>query len=263
MASRGLLTTVVALLLLQHQPLATAGGEAGAAEELQYRRHRRFHHHRETPQTPTAPVQPVQPVQPPPPPPPRRCNRTFGPEEALTVGGDDCVPVPAPPVPPPRGRCPPCTCPAPKQPQPQPPRPFPGWPVPRPLPVPGRGGSDARADSGTNIDCVAPLAPLTACGEFVTGNQTDTPMPTSACCSALAAFLRTSSAAAAAGRGDHMLRCLCPVIHGDMNKVLRKPIDPVRMLYLPIACGVVLPPQLLYICFAGQGQPTPAVDSQP
>jgi hypothetical protein len=27
-------------------------------------------------------------------------------------------------------------------------------------------------------------------------------------------------------------------------------MDPVRMMYLPIACGVVLPPQVLYICFS-------------
>jgi hypothetical protein len=40
------------------------------------------------------------------------------------------------------------------------------------------------------------------------------------------------------------------VILGDVNRMLPKPIDPVRMMYLPIACGVVLPPQVLFICFS-------------
>jgi hypothetical protein len=40
------------------------------------------------------------------------------------------------------------------------------------------------------------------------------------------------------------------VILGDVNKMLPKPVDPVRMMYLPIACGVVLPPQVLYICLS-------------
>ncbi|KAG0528421.1 hypothetical protein BDA96_05G010100 [Sorghum bicolor] len=249
-----LLLMMTAVLLLQQQALATGGGDP-SFDELRYRRHRGFRHRNAPPQTPTAPAQPVHP--PPPPPTTRHCNDTLAPEESLTASGDVCVPVPAPspPVPPPRRglRCPPCTCPRP----PQPPRPFPGWPVPRPLPVPVPvpvPGSKAGGDAG--YDCVTPLAPLTTCGEFITGNDTETPAPTGACCSALAAFLRASSAPAAAGGGDHMLRCLCPVILGDVNKVLPKPVDPVRMMYLPIACGVVLPPQVLYVCFTGRPSPT-------
>uniref|UniRef100_A0A0E0IX60 Bifunctional inhibitor/plant lipid transfer protein/seed storage helical domain-containing protein n=1 Tax=Oryza nivara TaxID=4536 RepID=A0A0E0IX60_ORYNI len=49
--------------------------------------------------------------------------------------------------------------------------------------------------------------------------------------------------------------CLCPVILGDVNRMLPKPVDPVRMMYLPIACGLVLPPQVLFICFTGQPNP--------
>jgi hypothetical protein len=44
---------------------------------------------------------------------------------------------------------------------------------------------------------------------------------------------------------------------GDVNKMLPKPMDPVRMMYLPIACGVVLPPQLFYICFSKCFFPAP------
>uniref|UniRef100_A0A0A8YF10 Uncharacterized protein n=1 Tax=Arundo donax TaxID=35708 RepID=A0A0A8YF10_ARUDO len=43
--------------------------------------------------------------------------------------------------------------------------------------------------------------------------------------------------------------------------MLPKPVDPVRMMYLPIACGVVLPPQVLFICFTGQ--PTPPTGRAP
>uniref|UniRef100_A0A0E0MIV1 ADP,ATP carrier protein n=1 Tax=Oryza punctata TaxID=4537 RepID=A0A0E0MIV1_ORYPU len=64
-----------------------------------------------------------------------------------------------------------------------------------------------------------------------------------------------SSSTAAAAEGDRTLRCLCPVILGDVNRMLPKPVDPVRMMYLPIACGLVLPPQVLFICFTGQPNP--------
>ncbi|RLN23285.1 hypothetical protein C2845_PM07G01600 [Panicum miliaceum] len=64
------------------------------------------------------------------------------------------------------------------------------------------------------------------------------------------ALVNASSSSSVAG--------LCPVILGDVNRMLPKPVDPVQMMYLPISCGVVLPPQLLYICFAAGQQQTPA-----
>jgi hypothetical protein len=86
-----------------------------------------------------------------------------------------------------------------------------------------------------------------SCGPFLTGSQNRTPTPEGDCCTGLVGFL---NAASAAGARDRVLQCLCPVILGDVNKVLPKPLDPVRMMYLPIACGVVLPPQVLYVCFS-------------
>uniref|UniRef100_K3Y9M2 Bifunctional inhibitor/plant lipid transfer protein/seed storage helical domain-containing protein n=1 Tax=Setaria italica TaxID=4555 RepID=K3Y9M2_SETIT len=123
---------------------------------------------------------------------------------------------------------------------------VPGFPG---LPGGGVGGS---TPSSSPTECVTPLAALMTCGSFLTGSEQDTPTPQSECCSGLGAFLNTT---AAAGDGDRTLRCLCPVILGDVNKMLPKPLDPVRMMYLPIACGVVLPPQVLYICFTGQQTP--------
>ncbi|CAN6362054.1 unnamed protein product [Urochloa humidicola] len=99
----------------------------------------------------------------------------------------------------------------------------------------------------TDLECVAPLAELMACGAFVTGTEPETPTPQSDCCIGLGGFFNTTTTSSRI-----LLRCLCPVILGDVNKMLPKPIDPVRLLYLPIACGIVLPPQVLYICFTGQ-----------
>ncbi|CAN6330288.1 unnamed protein product [Urochloa humidicola] len=126
------------------------------------------------------------------------------------------------------------------------------------LPFPGTAPPPPAAGAGT--DCVAPLAELMPCGAFVTGSEPATPTPQSDCCTGLGGFFNASTSAAAGYYGDRILRCLCPVILGDVNKMLPKPIDPVRLLYLPIACGVVLPPQVLYICFTGQQTLPPLLD---
>ncbi|KAI4997266.1 non-specific lipid transfer protein-like 1 [Hordeum vulgare subsp. vulgare] len=125
---------------------------------------------------------------------------------------------------------------------------FPGMPVGG---AGGFGGSPPSPPSAPT-DCVTPLAGLMTCASFLTGSDPETPTPQSECCGGLGMFLNSSAAA-----DDRSLRCLCPVILGDVNRMLPKPIDPVRMMYLPIACGVVLPPQVLFICFTGQ--PTPPV----
>ncbi|WVZ88285.1 hypothetical protein U9M48_034821 [Paspalum notatum var. saurae] len=142
---------------------------------------------------------------------------------APTPGG---VPSSAP------GSPPPCSRPAVPQ--------LPGFP--------GLPGSVGGSTPSSPTECVTPLAGLMTCGAFLTGSEPDTPTPQSECCNGLGAFLNSSSAAAPGD--DRTLRCLCPVILGDVNKMLPKPVDPVRMMYLPIACGVVLPPQVLYICFS-------------
>ncbi|OEL23765.1 hypothetical protein BAE44_0015217 [Dichanthelium oligosanthes] len=131
-----------------------------------------------------------------------------------------------------------------------------GFPVVPGFPgLPGSGGVGSTPSSPTT-ECVTSLAALMTCGTFLTGSEAETPTPQSECCSGLGAFLNSSSAGSTTGDGgDRTLRCLCPVILGDVNKMLPKPLDPVRMMYLPIACGVVLPPQVLYICFTGQQTP--------
>ncbi|KAG2622660.1 uncharacterized protein LOC120700504 [Panicum virgatum] len=115
-------------------------------------------------------------------------------------------------------------------------------PLPRPLEPPCSCRTRALP-----TECAMPLAGLMACVPFITGTQDQTPTPQSQCCAGLGAFFNSSST----------LRCLCPVILGDVSKMLPKPVDPIRQMYLPIACGVVLPPQALYTCLTGH--PAPAV----
>ncbi|KAJ1264708.1 hypothetical protein BS78_08G021200 [Paspalum vaginatum] len=161
-------------------------------------------------------------------------GRTSPPTSGSVIPG---VPAPTPGgVPSAPGSPPPCSRPAVPQ--------LPGFPG-----LPGSVGSTPSSPT----ECVTPLAGLMTCGAFLTGSEPDTPTPQSECCNGLGAFLNSSSSAAPGD--DSTLRCLCPVILGDVNKMLPKPVDPVRMMYLPIACGVVLPPQVLYICFTGQQSP--------
>uniref|UniRef100_A0A453HPA6 Bifunctional inhibitor/plant lipid transfer protein/seed storage helical domain-containing protein n=1 Tax=Aegilops tauschii subsp. strangulata TaxID=200361 RepID=A0A453HPA6_AEGTS len=158
--------------------------------------------------------------------------------------GRPMTPPPSQAQAPPAPISPPCTA---ANPQPG----FPG------MPVGGAGGFGGSSPSPplAPTDCVTPLAGLMTCASFLTGSEAETPTPQSECCGGLGMFLNSSAAA-----DDRSLRCLCPVILGDVNRMLPKPIDPVRMMYLPIACGVVLPPQVLFICFTGQ--PTPPVVQQ-
>lgn len=160
------------------------------------------------------------------------------------------VPSPMPGLPSSSGPVSPAPCARPGAVVPQLPG-FPGLPA-------GSVGGGSTPSSPT--DCVTPLAGLMTCGTFLTGSEPETPTPQSECCAGLGAFLNSSSSAAEGD--DRILRCLCPVILGDVNKMLPKPVDPVRMMYLPIACGVVLPPQVLYICFTGQ-QTAPLVGRIP
>ncbi|KAJ1273788.1 hypothetical protein BS78_05G011400 [Paspalum vaginatum] len=235
-----------------------------AAEALRFRRRPRGSRRGARPggtrsaPPPPPPLPPMIPLPTPPSPPAASrtpplpllpCNRSVVPimvgpgAPQPTAASPACLATPPPPAPPsppqpPRcPRCPPCAWPS-----------RPAFPFPPGKPAPG-----GRGGGGLGEACVAPLAGLMFCGEFLTGGGDEaTPTPRSDCCVGLGAFLNRSSAA---GGGDRLLRCLCPVILGEVNRNLPKPVDPVRLMYLPIACGVVLPPQVLYVCFTGQQSP--------
>ena len=111
------------------------------------------------------------------------------------------------------------------------------------LPAPGAGGSTTTAPA----NCVTSLSVLSSCSGFLTDVAQPAPTPHSPCCRGLAQFLDGATAAADGGR---TLRCMCPLITGGaLNAMLPKPVDPIRMItYLPIACGIVLPRDLIPLC---------------
>ncbi|WVZ54841.1 hypothetical protein U9M48_005585 [Paspalum notatum var. saurae] len=270
-ATASMLVLLVLLVATGVATFATAGQhsppEAEEAEALRYRRRPRGSRRGGRPgggtrsaPPPPPPMPPMIPLPTPPSPPAANtpplpllpCNRSVVPimvgpgappsSQPTTDTPPACLPTPppSPPTPPTPPRCPRCPLCA------WPPRPV--FPFPPGKPAPG-----ASSSGGLGEACVAPLAGLMTCGAFLTGEDDEpTPTPRSDCCVGLGAFLNRSSAA---GGGDRLLRCLCPVILGEVNRNLPKPVDPVRMMYLPIACGVVLPPQALYVCFTGQQSP--------
>jgi hypothetical protein len=43
---------------------------------------------------------------------------------------------------------------------------------------------------------------------------------------------------------------MSPLILRHANKLLERPLDPTRMIYLPMQFGVVFPPETLYVCLS-------------
>jgi hypothetical protein len=83
-----------------------------------------------------------------------------------------------------------------------------------------------------------------SCFGFLQGrDDAGTPSPTSSFCGGLRTFFVDS------GADETLLGCLCPVIHGQVNKSLPRRLDPAHLAFLPVACNIGLPPQILYeIC---------------
>ena len=42
--------------------------------------------------------------------------------------------------------------------------------------------------------------------------------------------------------------CLCHGMNGDFNSFMPKPIDPLRMMIMPLICGTMLPLQTIFSC---------------
>ncbi|CAN6200107.1 unnamed protein product [Urochloa humidicola] len=49
--------------------------------------------------------------------------------------------------------------------------------------------------------------------------------------------------------------CLCHLIGGAFNEYAHVNIDPFRLALLPLACLVIVPPELPYMCFVGPVPP--------
>lgn len=91
--------------------------------------------------------------------------------------------------------------------------------------------------------CVTALTGLTSCSDFLGGTQDAVPTALGACCVDFRNLLNRSSSDAEGGT----LHCICPVMLREVNRVLQRPIDVLRVSYLPVACGLLLPPQMLFL----------------
>ena len=81
---------------------------------------------------------------------------------------------------------------------------------------------------------MTPLVGMLPCTDYLTNITVLT--PPGECCDGLKSVIRDAPI------------CLCHGMNGDMNQFLPKPVDPIRMLILPLACGTVLPLQTLFAC---------------
>lgn len=117
-------------------------------------------------------------------------------------------------------------------------------PSPPATPGTGTGGGARSAPADVPEYCLMPLVGMMSCG-FLSGSvsSADAPAPGSQCCAELSSFLDSTTVAGGGGDTQSQLNCLCPVIRGEVRG-----IDPLRMVFLPIACGVVIPPQVVPVC---------------
>ncbi|KAJ1290171.1 hypothetical protein BS78_02G223100 [Paspalum vaginatum] len=90
-------------------------------------------------------------------------------------------------------------------------------------------------------ECMTPLVGMLPCTDYLTNVTVLT--PPGECCDGLTSIIRDAPI------------CLCHGMNGDLNKFLPKPVDPVRMTVLPLACGTMLPIQTLFSCNSGQVPP--------
>ena len=108
----------------------------------------------------------------------------------------------------------------------------------QPLLPPLQGGGQLPGASPAPpppTECMTPLAALAPCTGYLT-NVTAVATPPGECCDGLRAVVRDAPI------------CLCHGTNGDMNQLLPRPVDPLRMAVLPLACGAVLPIQTLLMC---------------
>lgn len=146
-------------------------------------------------------------------------------------------PPPSPPLPPPPSPTNQCQC----------CNLCPIEPCPEPLPTPAVGRSSpaaAAAVTTTTTNCVAALSGIAPCIEYLTGGAGQIPGPYGLCCRGLAAFLQSGDAG-----GDGRLGCFCPLLHGDVNRWIARPVLPARLVLLPVACSLQYPPKLIPLCF--------------
>ncbi|RCV18631.1 hypothetical protein SETIT_3G317300v2 [Setaria italica] len=90
-------------------------------------------------------------------------------------------------------------------------------------------------------ECLTLLIGMMPCMNYLT-NLTVL-APPAECCDGLKSIIRDTPI------------CLCHGMTGDMNNLMPLPIDPVRMIILPLTCGAMLSLQTLFSCNTQQVPP--------
>ncbi|KAJ1272243.1 hypothetical protein BS78_06G187300 [Paspalum vaginatum] len=103
------------------------------------------------------------------------------------------------------------------------------------------GGLPSSPPQPQPTECMMPLVGMLPCADYLTNTTVLT--PPGECCDGLKSIIRDAPI------------CLCHGMNGDMNKFLPKPVEPIRMTILPLACGTMLPIQTLFLCNSQQVPP--------
>ncbi|KAG8046054.1 hypothetical protein GUJ93_ZPchr0008g13372 [Zizania palustris] len=112
---------------------------------------------------------------------------------------------------------------------------FPPLPNLPPLPThPNPLGSGSQPSPPQPTQCMTPLLSVLPCADYLTNATVLTPPST--CCDGFRSLITTAPI------------CLCHGMNGDLNSFLPKPIDPMKMMMLPLTCGALPPLQTLFMC---------------
>ncbi|KAL6631361.1 hypothetical protein ACP70R_028211 [Stipagrostis hirtigluma subsp. patula] len=109
-----------------------------------------------------------------------------------------------------------------------------GAPPPPRSPAGPPAASSPPSPPAQPTECLTPLIGMMTCMDYLTNITVLTPPGT--CCDGLKSVIKDAPI------------CLCHGMNGDMNKLMPRPIDPIRMLILPLACGTLLPLQTIFSC---------------
>ncbi|KAL5221826.1 hypothetical protein ABZP36_026539 [Zizania latifolia] len=112
---------------------------------------------------------------------------------------------------------------------------FPPLPNLPPLPPhPNPLGSGSQPSPPQPTQCMTPLMSVLPCADYLTNATVLTPPST--CCDGFRSLVNTAPI------------CLCHGMNGDLNSFLPKPVDPMKMMMLPLTCGALPPIQTLFMC---------------
>jgi hypothetical protein len=106
------------------------------------------------------------------------------------------------------------------------------YPSPEVVVLPDKHNTPSLQVQPTN--CLTPLMGMMPCVDYLTNLTVFT--PPGACCDGLKSIINDAPI------------CLCHSLNGDLNTFISKPINPIRMLIMPLVCGAMLPLRTILSC---------------